>query len=699
MGHYFKRCLIGAVLVLFVSAAWMVIDSTESVAQSSCNPEGLATYLKEIQTEIMEYQVKQAAHCAVKLAPSKETARILMSRLLQTLQETGALRPKIGPTNQAVIVAALAEALHRLKIDDGYDKLADYFYSADWNTWRDQWFFDRVAAHTFTRPEMTGTFLRALTRMPASAGTILGTACTVFNRISDDFVIRDDPNFIQGVLSALTRLEQGRKVPNRKAAISMCEKTLLSQLLKVKMREAFLASYLDKLTPDQQRILDRFMTRIDSSRDGDEKLMERLAKDFFAVPWGMESSSWEKSRPEVYCRPFEGNSFETNADDRWCVACSSKTEGIRRRFYFYPDDKGKACTLQKLRFSYPSASQTVLATLGRRLAERMGPGTPPTEIHGFGTFFWEDISSWSWGAKEIYAFRNIQAAGAGEGLPLVEILARDNDLISAIQLEKATQQAISAKRKQRNVAKKERLYRDVAKSLPDLVQRLEKNDDPEIKFSVLVELLPKIEEKGPNRLVQLYLADRLAGKLGEAGYTGRLSDWNAKQRVLSRHGAEYFQMRLMNVIYNHVFLKKIIDEIPTGYWGEEASLDWTLMGTDEFGYCSNGPKELFQSVITRGGDFMNKYPKSHLRKEVLGVLAQAHETGWSLSMASPNDEYVRAKAYQADAPDHLQKSIAYYERVLQEYPHSPEGALYRDKLKRLRLGLDTNSRKFFCIYD
>ncbi len=92
-------------------------------------------------------------------------------------------------------------------------------------------------------------------------------------------------------------------------------------------------------------------------------------------------------------------------------------------------------------------------------------------------------------------------------------------------------------------------------------------------------------------------------------------------------------------------------------------------------------------------------PESHIRKYVLLSLAEAHETGWSLSLASPQDIYVELQNYQADAPYHHKKAILYYKKLISEYPESNESVLASQKLKYLQLGVDTNSRKFYCISD
>jgi hypothetical protein len=86
--------------------------------------------------------------------------------------------------------------------------------------------------------------------------------------------------------------------------------------------------------------------------------------------------------------------------------------------------------------------------------------------------------------------------------------------------------------------------------------------------------------------------------------------------------------------------------------------------------------------------------------EVLLALAEAYETWWSLSRASPEKEiYADPSQYQDGAETARDQAIAYYEQVLRQAPADAAAAAARRQLPRLRLGIDTNQRRFFCVYD
>lgn len=536
----------------------------------------------------------------------------------------------------------------------------------------------------------------------------------MFHRMNDTGIIRDEPRFIHGILSALSRIDYEEKelmkkyekhedlkkeVKSRSLYIKKgCEETLLSQLLDEKMRQAFLISFLGKLSADEKRILDRFFVKIAPPHV--EEAVEQITRAFFDVPWKAELSDWQKKNREIICESFHGEGYVTDADDLWCSFCSSKQGLLEKRFYFYPDAEGKTCTLQKVRFSYPTTAKETLNAFGKRLVERIGPGTPKSEVHDFGSGFWEEISFWSWQQREIYVFRNKDKAWTGEGLPIVEILSRDQELTSAIRQEETAEEAIDKAKKQREKAKKEHLYHDVAKNLPDLIKRLKKTENPESKYTLLLELLSKMAKDGPDRAAQLYLADMLTQELSWPASAGEIKDWKTKQQILSTYGVVY-EWVYGEFEANRVFLRKIIQEVLPGHWADEAFLYLfrTIINGEED--CKD--IDFFKRVIERGGNFLKKNPKSPIRSQVILTLAEAHETGWSLSLASNKDAFVGVdgfdpKTYEAKAPYHREKAMLYYEQFLKEVPESSESSSVQMKLKRIRLGLDTNSRDYVCLF-
>jgi hypothetical protein len=422
----------------------------------------------------------------------------------------------------------------------------------------------------------------------------------------------------------LSRLDKERDSEEKKKAIASCERTLLSQLLIERMRDTFVRSYLNQLSVGERRILDRFLARV--SPPPDAEVANRLDRAFLAIPWKVEFTRWQRSQAQPSCEIFRGKSYLTRADDLWCVKCTSNAGGLQQELFFYPDAAGKACTLQMIWFSHPTASSSAVTVTTERLVQHLGHGRPQSRVHGPGAAYWEEISSWNTNGREVLIFRNVLDSQAGEGLPRVDIIAKDQELLSVIQQEEATEREIENESQRQEEEKRKRLYGDAAKSLPDVIRNLEKADGAESHYRVLRDLLPRIARRGSERSVQLYLADWLARKLAQAADLGQLTDWEKKEQALSAYGLSYTPST-DGVFYSHVFLERIVDEGLTGYWAEEAFLAWLLLG----GKLSCQEPDGSKWVIAKGEEFLRKNTRSHIRQRLLLTLAQAHETSWSLT--------------------------------------------------------------------
>lgn len=119
--------------------------------------------------------------------------------------------------------------------------------------------------------------------------------------------------------------------------------------------------------------------------------------------------------------------------------------------------------------------------------------------------------------------------------------------------------------------------------------------------------------------------------------------------------------------------------------------------------CPTNP-DLFHEVIGHGEAFLTRYPGTPFRKEVLFTLAVANESWWSIANAPSKDYWVadipypRRDSNKQQAEEARQRAILYYEQIVKLAPDSPEAASARRRLPRLKLGLDTGQRRFFCSY-
>jgi hypothetical protein len=114
----------------------------------------------------------------------------------------------------------------------------------------------------------------------------------------------------------------------------------------------------------------------------------------------------------------------------------------------------------------------------------------------------------------------------------------------------------------------------------------------------------------------------------------------------------------------------------------------------------------FREVIRQGDMFLRTYPESRFRKEQTYHLALAYETWWSLSQAQrgdPTAEGAPSLVVVSDPIDRAsgeaarKRAIELYQELISIAPESPEARAGQLQLPRLKLGLDTGERTFFCF--
>ena len=102
--------------------------------------------------------------------------------------------------------------------------------------------------------------------------------------------------------------------------------------------------------------------------------------------------------------------------------------------------------------------------------------------------------------------------------------------------------------------------------------------------------------------------------------------------------------------------------------------------------------------VKQGENFLREFPHTAFRTEQIYHLALANETWWSLSRAEPDDPTAQGAQVDRKSGDHARKrAIELYEELLKAAPGSPEARAGQLSLPRLKLGLSTGERTFFCF--
>jgi hypothetical protein len=221
-------------------------------------------------------------------------------------------------------------------------------------------------------------------------------------------------------------------------------------------------------------------------------------------------------------------------------------------------------------------------------------------------------------------------------------------------------------------------------------------------------VVAKAETSAPDRRpLMLWAADRLAERLPSviANDKSQDADWAEWRTQLASFGITYEPSSDADgpLAYTGGLLKRIWTDYRQSEWGERAFLVLQSHGWDMGPSCEAG-SDRFHAVIQQGLPFLEQHPKSPDQLDVQLTVAQAYETWWSLSQpqvttADESSEYVDTQKYQEGAEAARQKGIAYYERLLQTAPQSDQAAYARRVLPRLKLGIDTGQRRFYCTYE
>jgi hypothetical protein len=433
-----------------------------------------------------------------------------------------------------------------------------------------------------------------------------------------------------------------------------------------------------------------------------------------AVEWERSSAEWASDHPEAMCRESRSEAYWQSAEEQWCNRCELEREGLSAdwSFYVFGLTPPLVCRLEEFRGSVALPSPSNLsqshAVLARELTALYGPAETPREVHEFGSAYWRDVLRWEIPELEIYLYRREEPNAA----PRLSVLARRRALLDA---RREDERVNKSKWDYDGDLLRElyrQLVRELAGSFPGLEHTLslfgsgslsdvELSQLPEV-YETLLGLLQAAENA--SRLGQpplLLAADLLARPLGAVPLPERdPPQWNQQRSALAGYGLSYLWNELgASWVYQHELLRRVWNDHPSTVWGEWAFLQLTESGWDTSGYCAEG-SDLFREVISQAEQFLKDHPQTPHRVEVLLALAEAYETWWSLSRASPEKEiYADPSQYQDGAETARDQAIAYYEQVLRQAPADAAAAAARRQLPRLRLGIDTNQRRFFCVYD
>jgi hypothetical protein len=413
--------------------------------------------------------------------------------------------------------------------------------------------------------------------------------------------------------------------------------------------------------------------------------------------WETAYDDWRKSHPAAKCRSFDGPGGL--ADEEWCYRCIeiNGSESYETSFYAFDPDK-PVCRLEQLRAwqTGPSIAE-VQRGLESQLIALYGPSDSNNAVGEWSSGFWQDILHFRAKQGEVYLYRRVERSQP----EAVEVRARSANLVAARAEDTKINELDSAQRAPVGTPFDRRLMQDLGKEFPGFTTLL--SEEPEearrpLQRQTIEQLLAAIHAAPAGRKAEMLLAaDRVAGLLPDL----QRGDPNIYQRVQTIAG---FQLNYRyselggQWAYQHDLLKQVWRDYRNFEWGDAAFLLLERTGWDTSGMCESGSDQ-FREVIAHGEEFLANHPSGSLRLEALLAVGAAYETWWSLSRAGPNNDYVQPENYREGAEAARQKAIRLYEQVTTSAPVSLEAASARRELPRLKLGLDTVQRLYFCVYD
>ncbi len=485
-----------------------------------------------------------------------------------------------------------------------------------------------------------------------------------------------------------------------------------------------------------------------------EAQAQRLWADFEKTTWGNPLEDWSSLHPDIPCERFRGTMWGGGADRQWCQRCSTGRQpgAAHWSFYVFGLQEPLVSRLEQFDVSTSTLPEGTLKEvqhlLQSRLVARYGPGEDrsPT-IARARAVPWPEYVRWR--ADDVEIQLNLSELDPerkegrlsllGRHRALLDALAEDDrlkkggssgflyevgspiDARLADELRKDFPDVATMLMKQQPDPDPQKMREAIQQQLQQLRNRAnagtgqsgvragifavpQTNWKAEEFHDALVRLLASAKTSSPDRQpVLLLAADRLAWRLPwvMTNDKSQASYWPEWRRQLAGLGVTYEESATSPLENSWTYTGNLLRRVWTDYgqsdWGERAFLLLLSQGWDTGVDCAAGTDQ-FRAVIQQGQQFLEQHSKSPYRVDVQLAVAQAYETWWSLSQAPTGEEYsgVEPAKYQKGASAARKKSIAYYEQVVQTAPQGDQSVYARRELPRLKLGLDTGQRRFYC---